>query len=200
MPRGLEIDTVDGTSWVGVVPFRMEGVTRRPWPALPGLSAFPELNLRLYVVRDDRPGVWFLSLDAANRVAVWAARRWFHLPYHHAKMSIERKGKEIVYRSERRSDGRRFRARYAPTSRPQEARPGTLEHWLTERYCLYAERPDGTLLRADVHHRPWPLRRGEIAIEVNELARGHLDVAMEVPVLQHFADRLDVVVWAPERV
>jgi uncharacterized protein YqjF (DUF2071 family) len=81
VPKEIEIEEFDGTSWVGVVPFRMEGVTPRSLPDLPRLSAFAELNLRLYVRVGRRPGIWFVSLDAANRLAVWAARRWFHLPY-----------------------------------------------------------------------------------------------------------------------
>src|SRR5690606_562879 len=77
VPPGLGIDEFQGTTWVGVVPFRMAGVMRRPFPDVPWISAFLELNLRLYVERDGRPGVWFLSLDAGNPLAVWAARRWF---------------------------------------------------------------------------------------------------------------------------
>src|SRR5688572_28968890 len=87
VPEELRIEEYDGTSWVGVVPFRMSGVMLRPLPDLPGISAFPELNVRLYVERDGKSGVWFLSLDAYNRLAVWGARRFFHLPYFHARMS-----------------------------------------------------------------------------------------------------------------
>lgn len=92
VPKGLKIQQFDGTSWVAVVPFRMTGVMRRPFPDLPGVSAFPELNVRLYVERDDKPGVWFLSLDAGNALAVWGAKRWFHLPYYFADMSMTPKG------------------------------------------------------------------------------------------------------------
>src|SRR6202012_244403 len=88
VPPALAIDELDGSSWVGVVPFRMSGVMRRPLPDLPGLSAFPELNVRLYVEHGGKPGVWFLSLDATNAIAVWAARRFFHLPYFRARMSL----------------------------------------------------------------------------------------------------------------
>ena len=80
VPAALEVQEFEGTSWVGVVPFRMEGVTPRFLPAMPWVSAFPELNLRLYVSDGERPGVWFLSLDARNSLAVWAARTFFHLP------------------------------------------------------------------------------------------------------------------------
>jgi len=101
VPASLEIQQFGGTSWVGVVPFRMTGVMRRPFPDLPGVSAFPELNLRLYVERDGKPGVWFLSLDAGNRLAVWAARRFFHLPYHFADIHLTAEGHTIRFDSSR---------------------------------------------------------------------------------------------------
>ena len=167
VPEGLRIQEYDGTSWVGVVPFRMSGVMRRPLPDLPGLSAFPELNVRLYVEHDGKPGVWFLSLDARNRLAVWAARRFFHLPYFHARMSCEPAGRGLRYVSERIGGPppAHFRASYEPTGTTYEARPGTLEHFLTERYCLYARAQSGELFRAEVHHRPWPLSAAEAEIE-----------------------------------
>ena len=87
IPAGLELDTFDGQAWLGVVPFRMEDVGPRFLPAPPGPGAFPELNVRTYVTRRGRGGVWFLSLDAASRLAVEGARAAFHLPYVHARMS-----------------------------------------------------------------------------------------------------------------
>lgn len=115
VPEPLKIQEFDGTSWVGVVPFRMAGVMRRPLPDIPGISAFPELNVRLYVETDGKPGVWFLSLDATNPLAVWAARRFFHLPYYRAQMSHTRQDADLVYHSSRRRGSARFSADYRPT-------------------------------------------------------------------------------------
>ncbi|MFT7663947.1 MAG: hypothetical protein ACI87A_002175, partial [Planctomycetota bacterium] len=103
VPSELTVQEFDGTSWVGVVPFRMQGVMRRPLPDLPWVSAFPELNLRLYVEYEGKPGVWFLSLDASNWLAVWAARRFFHLPYFHADMRLDWNADRVEYRSTRKS-------------------------------------------------------------------------------------------------
>ena len=194
----LELDEFDGTAWLGVVPFRMAGVMRRPLPDMPWVSAFPELNVRTYVSFGGRPGVWFLSLDAANRLAVWAARRFFHLPYYLAEMSLVEEESEIRYRS-RRSNAE-FRARYRPTSEPYLAEAGSLEHWLTERYCLYAEAPDGGIWRNDVHHHPWPLQSAAAEIEHDTLLGSHGISVQGPPALLHFARRLDVVVWNGERV
>lgn len=197
VPNALTIQEFDGTSWVGVVPFRMAGVMRRPWPDLPWISAFPELNVRIYVEHDGKPGVWFLSLDASNALAVWAARRYFHLPYFRAQMSLGRTNDTVQYHSRRK--GASFVGSYRPTSEPYTAATGELEHWLTERYCLYASAPDGSLWRNEVHHAPWPLQRAEAEIEETTMLAFH---GLEVdgpPALLHYADRLDVIVWPGER-
>lgn len=194
VPEALTIQTFDGSSWVGVVPFRMEGVMRRPWPDLPWISAFPELNVRLYVEKDGKPGVWFLSLDAANPVAVWAARTFFHLPYYWARMDARPTDDGIAYASIRRRDDVRFEAHYQPCSAPYMATPGTLEHFLTERYCLYAQTKDGRLLRTEVHHVPWPLQRAEADIARNEVL-APWGLPTDGDPLLHFARRLDVIIW-----
>ena len=199
VPEPLEVQEFEGTSWVGVVPFRMQGVMRRPLPDLPYVSAFPELNLRLYVELHGKPGVWFLSLDASNALAVWAARRFFHLPYFHARMSLQGLPHRALYHSVRLSKPRgvEFSAEYAPTSEPYEAEAGSLEHWLTERYCLFARSPRGQLYRADVHHHPWPLQRAEARIGRNDLPVPHGIEIEGPPHLLHFSRRIDVIVWSP---
>ena len=199
VPARLEIQQHDGTSWVGVVPFRMEGVMLRPLPDLPGVSAFPELNLRLYVQLDGKPGVWFVSLDAASRVAVRAARRVFHLPYFEADMDAREAAGRIVYRSVRRGAGPRivFSGSYAPTSDVFAARPGSLEHFLTERYCLYAQARDGAILRAEIQHAPWPLQAARAEIAENTIGDAQGSPLAGPPPLLHFARRLDVVNWLP---
>ena len=197
VPAGLELQEFDGVAWLGVVPFRMAGVMRRPWPDLPWVSAFPELNVRTYVDLDGKPGVWFLSLDASNALAVWAARRFFHLPYYRSRMSITAEADGFSYSSARA--GAEFLASYAPTSDPYLAAPGSLEHWLTERYCLYALAPDGTIWRNDVHHHPWPLQAARATIHRNTMPDFHGLHIQGPPALLHFAKRIDVVVWNAER-
>jgi len=191
----------DGSAWIGVVPFLLD-VRPRYVPPVPRISRFPEINVRTYVEANGKPGVWFFSLDARNALAVWAARKFFHLPYFRAEMEIGLKG-EAVHYSTRRTQGihaPEFVGSYRPTSDVFEAAPGTLDHWLTERYRLYTQDPTGVLYRADVHHRPWPLQNAEAEIETNTM----LDLlgiqsTNEPPVL-HFARNLDVVVWPIERV
>src|SRR5699024_317697 len=202
VPDPLEIQEFDGTSWVGIVPFRMEGVMRRPWPALPWISAFPELNVRLYVEHEGKRGVWFLSLDATNPLAVWAAKRFVYLPYRKANMYIKRNGGGFSYYSERihRHPDITFEGTYQPASEVYQAEPGTLEHWLTERYCLYAQDTNGDLYRSEVHHKPWPLQKAEADIQTNELLDPFgIELPDEEPLL-HFAQQLDVIIWSAERI
>ena len=200
MPAPLVIQEFDGTSWIGLVPFRMAGVMVRGMPDLPWISAFPELNVRLYVEHEGKPGVWFISLDATNPLAVWAARRYFHLPYYRADISIEHQQDSVRYHSSRRAEGPVLDMRYRPISAPYESRPGTLDHFLTERYCLYAQAPDGSLYRCDVHHHPWPLQKAEAEIGTNSYLAGQGVAVSGPPALLHFAGCLDVVVWNPTAV
>jgi len=200
VPSGLELDTFEGKAWIGVVPFRMSGVRLRGTPAVPGLSAFPELNVRTYVKRGKQPGVWFFSLDAANRVAVEVARAWFRLPYFFALMEVRKHGKQIIYSSQRRDQrgrGEQLEAKYEPWGECFHAQPGTLEHFLTERYCLFAERTDGALLRAEIHHAPWPLQAARAEFAQNTMTKA-LKLPLEGSPLLHFSRRQEVVVWSPQ--
>jgi len=222
LPAPLELQTFDGSAWLGIVPFRMSGVRLAGLPALPRLSAFPELNVRTYVTLPERdgaprPGVWFFSLDAARRLAVAVARSWFGLPYHHAAMSCAAEGEAVRYACRRLGAGAAragptgaaggrvvaaataasFVGRYGPAGPVRLAATGRLEHFLTERYCLYALDRRGRLRRAEVHHAPWPLQPAQAVIERNTMtAPLGLPLPASEPLL-HFARRLDVRVWAP---
>lgn len=202
IPSGLELDTFDGLAWLGVVPFRMSGVRPRFLPSVPPLSNFPEINLRTYVTRDGRPGVWFFSLDAHNPVAVRLARATFSLPYFDARMSSEPSDGGVDYKSVRVHKGAppaMFVGRYGSTGGRFDSGPGTLEHFLTERYCLYSADGKGRVRRGEIHHEMWPLEGAEVEVEYMEMT-GQIGVVLPrtEPVV-HLARRLDVVAWAPRR-
>lgn len=194
VPAELPLDEFDGQCWIGVVPFRMSGIRLRGTPAIPAFSAFPELNVRTYVKMRDRPGVYFFSLDATSWPAVKAARMFYKLPYFHAKMSCREVNDEIMYSSERLSDKAELRCRYRPTFAVQVARPGTLKHWLTERYCLYTVRKR-CVYRAEIHHQPWPLQDAEARMETNSMAEAAAIKLPAVAPVLYFAKRLQVIVW-----
>jgi uncharacterized protein len=204
LPRELTLDTFDGQAWLGIVPFHMTGIRHRLLPPIPGLSAFAELNVRTYVVAEGKPGVWFLTLDAASRVAVRCARKFFHLPYCDARISCSQLADGwIDYRSRR--DDRHYPpaelvARYRPRGEMATVAADPLASWLTARYCLYAADRRGTLWRGEIDHVPWPLEAAEAEFETNTLAAAlGLDLPAVEPLL-HFSRRLETVAWLLERV
>ncbi len=201
VPASFTIDTFDDTAWLGIVPFSMSNVRRRGCPAVPGTTEFPELNVRTYVHRGAKPGVWFFSLDATSALAVRVARLWYHLPYYDARITVAQTGGSWHYTSERIHHGAApasLVARYHPTGDPFQAAPDSLDAWLTERYCLYTVGRQRRPLRGEIHHEPWPLQPAEAVIATNDMT-AQIDVTLpDTPPLCHFAKRLDVVAWTLE--
>ncbi len=209
LPPGLEVDTFEGRAFVGLVPFTMDGVRPRGLPAVRGLSRFHEINVRTYVHAEGRgPGVWFFSLDAASRIAVWLARRLYHLPYFHASMGLDfgptgpdGNPSRISYRSDRIGRGDRpasTRLTYRPLGAPSPARPGTLEHFLIERYLLYAHYR-GVLYRGQVHHSAYPVQGAELlAIDDHLIAAAGIEIDGSIPLVQ-YARGVRVDVYPPRR-
>ena len=204
LPAPLRLDTFDGRAFVGLVPFSMHGV-RPAWaPALPFVSHFHEVNVRTYVHLEGRdPGVYFLSLDARSRVAVVVARTLWRLPYHFARMRMTvGPGGLVAYDSERRWPGPRpaaCRLRYGPRpgSTKAAAVPGSLDHFLVERYVLYTTRGP-RLLRGRVHHAPYPLQPGECPdLQETLVAAAGLEAGAGPP-LVHYASGVDVEVFGLE--
>jgi uncharacterized protein YqjF (DUF2071 family) len=199
VPAILELDTYEGDAWVAVVPFYMSNVAPRGVPALPWLSAFPELNVRTYVRHRGRGGIYFFSLDASNPVAVRVARTLFHLPYFTAAMRVhEQPNGRITYesrRNDRRAGEARLVATYGPVSEPSPPAPGTLEHFLTERYCLFTVDRHGRPYSVDIHHPPWPLQIAEASITANTMALSSGIILPRDEPLLHFSKRQDVVAW-----
>lgn len=160
LPAGLHTDTFDGKAWLGIVPFFMRRVRPIALPPVPWLSWFLELNLRTYVHDDHgNPGVWFFSLDCNQPVAVEIARRLFHLPYQHAKMSATTTAKQITYHSRRKNDPRTATYQYPTATQTAPAEPGTLEWFLVERYLLYSTNPRGEIFQGRVHHHPYQIQK-----------------------------------------
>ncbi|MBW3628042.1 MAG: DUF2071 domain-containing protein [Gemmatimonadetes bacterium] len=201
VPSALELDLYDGRAWVGVTPFALTGIRPNFAPPIPVLSDSLELNVRTYVHKDGVPGVWFLSLDASNPLAVWGARLGFHLPYYQARMDMEGEGSTIRFHSERThpgADAASFAAAWSLGEPIAEAQPGTLDFFLIERYCLYAAQ-GGAISRARIHHEPWPLRRASIGSLSSTMLESHgLPAIRAVPLAHAQAAPLHVEIWAPE--
>lgn len=207
IPDGLQVDTFHGSAWVGVIPFWMDRIKFRGLPQMPGIRSFPELNLRVYV-RDavtGTPGVYFFSLDAGSLLGVTFARMVYDLPYYWAEMQLsQRSEREFAFYSRRRLSKTPviFKARYrglGPTRRLAESRSGSLEYFLTERYCLFTRGRNGEPMRANIHHIPWPLEEAEADIERNDLAEALGIHLPNIPPVLHYSRRLAVYVWQLER-
>lgn len=197
----LELDTFQGQAWLGIVPFRMSGIRVQGLPPVPGASAFPELNLRTYVRAGGRPGVWFFSLDAASRLAVRGARLGFHLTYFDAAMECHEADGWIRYRSRRTHRGgglAELAASYRPTGPAVPSIPGSLEHWLTERYRLFAADRSGRLWRGEIRHEPWRLQPAEAGFTRLDITRW---LGLELPAISpHLRFAREVVVQADQLV
>jgi uncharacterized protein YqjF (DUF2071 family) len=202
LPVGLTLDTHEGSAWIGVVPFLMSDVAPRCCPSIPKLSRFLELNVRTYVIYDGKPGVWFFSLDAASRVAVRAARATFNLPYMDASMSLNKSDSDLItYQSERTHRGQSpatFDASYRAIGETFHALYGTLEHWLTARYCLYSADRQGRLYRGQIDHAPWSLSLASCEERQNTMcAPLGIDLIGRPHLL--FAQPIDVHAWMAVR-
>ena len=203
IPEPLEIDTFDGSAWIGIVPFRMTGVAPRFVPPVPGLSSFPELNVRTYVQIDGKPGVWFFSLDATNPVAVRFARMVFHLKYMDANISFQAKVRVLrwnvdqlpVHANPQTEPPAVLDCEYRPIGTPYRAASGTLEHFLTARYCLYCANSAGKVFRGEIDHDPWELQEAQAIVRENSMFNG-LDIAPldEKPTL-HYARHIAARAW-----
>jgi uncharacterized protein YqjF (DUF2071 family) len=203
IPPALDLDTFESEAWIGIVPFRMTGIRPRLVPPMPWLSVFPELNVRTYVSHRGRPGVWFISLDAANPVAVNIARWWFHLPYYHAQMHCAPHDGFTQYRSvrtHRAAPPATFSARYRPTGQPYLTNPGQLDHWLTARYCLFSADRLGNGYRGDIQHEPWKLQSAEIEVIDNTMAQ-QMDISLpDIKPLLHYSKRVDALGWKLQKI
>ena len=198
LPVGVTLDTRDGKAWIGVVPFLMSNIAPRLCPPIPGLSRFLELNVRTYVTVGGKAGVWFFSLDAASRVAVRVARATFNLPYMDATMSIRRDDAgTIEYTSRRTHRGEGpadYEASYGVAGEFFEARPGSLEHWLTARYCLYSASREGRIFRGEIDHPPWKLAPASYTERTNTMAKS-LGFSLDGTPHLRFAKPVDVRAW-----
>jgi uncharacterized protein YqjF (DUF2071 family) len=169
-------------------------------PAVPGLSAMHELNVRTYVHLDRVPGVWFLSLDCNSATAVLGARTFFHLPYYNAEIQMDQERRTIDYELSRQEDPPAdFNASWKIGDSPRFAHPGSLEFFLTERYCLYSE-DDGEIYRSRIYHQPWPLQTASLVSLDSTMIESHDLPTPEGDPLLHYAEELSVQIWPLEEV
>lgn len=203
VPDFLEIDTYEGSGWISIIPFRMTGVRLRCFPPVPFTSTFPEINVRTYVKAAGRTGIYFLSLDASNPLMTTIAKKWYRLPYYQASMDFQMNRQSIEIHSRRvgsQAQAERFSAAYRPDSDVFLAKPGTLEHWLTERYTLFCECMRTKRLHgADVYHEPWQLQKATVQIDQNSLSKQQISLT-EPPHLTLYARGVQSIIWPIQKI
>ena len=203
LPRGLEVDTYDGSAWTTLIPFAV--FDSRPVGAPRALAMdFLEINLRTYVRGPGgEAGIFFFSLEASSWLAVGGARLAYALPYFPAAMERRKEGNgaRVRYRSSRRAGGRGagLEAVWLIEGPTAPAVPGSLDHFLIERYVLFASR-GRHLFRARVRHRPYPLQRVTLEYFRESLfARAELPALLSPPPLVHFSPGVDVEIFWRQR-
>lgn len=200
IPPELDIDTFDGSAWIAITPFTMWDIRAFPpfIPPVPGLSSMHETNVRTYVHFDRVPGAWFFSLDCNSSAAVLGARTFYHLPYFNAEIDLEQEEETIDYWLERTDEpSAELSATWTIGESLAYSHPGSLEFFLTERYCLYSE-DDGEIYRARIHHEPWPLRRASLSSLESSMIESHgLPTPSGDPLL-HYAEEISVNIWPLE--
>ena len=199
VPSKMEIDTYEGQAWLSLLPMRMVDLHLRDLPPFPGTSTFPEINLRTYVRVKDQPGIFFFSIDAAAHLGAWTARHLFHLPYLYATMKLRRQANGFHIKSHRAASeiapAADFVASYQPTGETFLPEPGSLEHFLVERYTLFSESPLGILYQGDSYHPLWELQPVEVKIKTNTILQA---AGIELPntdPLSHYSPGTQSILW-----
>lgn len=202
IPSSLQIDTFDGTAWIGVVPFTMWDIRAFPpyFPRIPFLNAMHELNVRTYVSSNREPGVWFLSLDCNNAAAVFGARKSYFLPYFNATIDLRQHDNAIDYNLTRRDQPpANFSSSWTIGKSLPITTPGSLPFFLTERYCLYSKRRS-RVYRSRIFHEPWQLKTASIQTISSTMIESHGLPAPTGEPLLHYAEEISVDIWALKRV
>ncbi|MFC4619557.1 YqjF family protein [Camelliibacillus cellulosilyticus] len=198
IPSSLQIDTFNGTAWIGIILFVLEGIYPRGISFISLTPKFPEINVRTYVKRDGKPGIYFMSIDVENWASLKIAKRWYRLPYHSAQISFRKEGRIFHCHSIRKGIGNNsisFEGKYAPVSEVYLSKKGTLDHWLTERYCLFSSKNKVGIYCGEIHHQPWPLQKAEIEVVKNTLFTPfHFDLS-EVRPIAYFSTGVDSLMW-----
>lgn len=191
VPSALELDTFENKAWISIIPLRITNMRLRGIPPIPFMHSYLELNVRTYVIHQGIPGIYFFSLDADHLLVVAGARRATGLPYNPAKMFYEKTGETFRFKSEliqSHSISGKLDVAYQPGQILYEPIPGTLDHWLLERYSMYSFR-GGNMLRGDIHHDKWKVTRAKAAILKQTMAPFLEEGTLSSQPLLHYSSR-----------
>lgn len=194
LPPGLELDTYDGNAWISIIPFKVSAMRLRKMPKLPYFGCFLELNVRTYVKKDKKAGVYFFSLDTSKLLAA-AGGRIATLSYYYAKMNMKKERDQIIFSSVRKGKSTSgFKASYRPAADPFHPEKESLDYWLMERYFLYSYRY-GKLFRGDIHHRKWEVQKAEADVKKQTMTAFLGEKTSYTKPLFHYARSKQALFW-----
>ncbi|KKI92857.1 hypothetical protein WQ54_06630 [Bacillus sp. SA1-12] len=198
IPSALQIDTFNGSAWLGIILFVIDGIFPFGVSSLSLTPRFPEINVRTYVKCNGKPGIYFMSIDVGNWASLKIAKKWYRLPYHSAEISFRKEGQTFHCQSRRKGYEHTpivFKSKYVPISGVYFPKEGTLDHWLTERYCLFSSHNGINIYCGEIHHRPWPLQKAEIELGINTLFTPYQFDLSGVNPIAHFSTGVDSLMW-----
>lgn len=173
IPAGLTLDTFESQAWITLIPFRMERMRARWLPPIPPFSRFAEVDCLTYVRRGAVTGIWFFRIDAGTLVGSAMARWLFGLPYHHSRVALDQEGEWRAFSSVGRAEGTgvrpELRLRYRPRGQVFEATPGTLAHFIVERFVMFSQSGRGTLLQGREARPTRSIQECEVSVQQNTL-------------------------------
>jgi uncharacterized protein YqjF (DUF2071 family) len=213
VPEELTLELYEGVAWLTISPFSASHVRPSGVPPLPGISFSSQISVRTYVTMGGKPGIYYFSMDTTNLSTVWFARMFFRMQYWHSSIQVsgatinspKTQNAEIHFRARRlhgpaaQNGAARLDVEYAPEGAPTRARTGSLNEFLTERYCVYSCHRK-SFYRTEIHHQPWPLQQVQVDLRDNSMAEPLGLTLPEEPELCHFSRSLKMLTWAPERV
>ena len=187
VPVGLTLDTFYGNAYVSLVAFTMQKIRLRNLPAIKFVSEFDEINIRTYIDNDNRKGVYFLSIEAEKQLSVYIAKALSGLPYRKSNIHRTLGNCKSVNLRDRSSLDTEFEVKKVLTQK------AALDHWLTERYCLYHDKAE-VIYRYDIHHKEWEIKDVHMKRLNLDYKIGDLNLTNE-PDSIHYSEGVKVLAW-----
>lgn len=202
IPSPLQIDVFERNAWIGIIFFCIDGIYPRGFSFKSLTPKFAELNVRTYVRLNGKPGVYFLSLDVSDWASYTIAKRWYRLPYHPAITSLHKEEQSYHCECIRKGLTNKpitFKGKYKPISEVFFPHVGTLDHWLTERYCLFSTNNGIDIYCGEIHHHPWQLQLAEVEISENTMFSPFQWDFSDVKPISHYSEGMDTLFWNIKR-
>ena len=199
LPEGIELDLYEGNAYVGLIPFLMKDVHPRLLFPISGISNFPEFNIRTYVKVNNKPGVYFLTLDAQSLITCFYASRAYGLPYNYTMGKIEVNEKRYSWESKRFIKGYEVSGTSNMIGKSMISKQGSIEEFLFERYCLFALR-NKKICVGYTKHNPWNIYVAQAEVKKNNLTKSfNLGIKnLLEPELVHMSEGVYINAWSIE--